>query len=282
MDNILVDNWFMEDVVADIRDGTLKTSKPFSELLMLIMFWDNVCYPRNDYNWWNTIPTQVKDCLTAIDDQKDEGKDWPLKLECYLDGYTEAEYNLIRWKDSQIIDADIVSAGALRYMRLSHMNSCDYLPCERRRQYLQSILPSGRKMLSRIECENRIETEIKALYTETYKELSELIPNPKIDIPLLLNYVLNTAPLNFTAIEYAFHLKNEGAVVRYREYLRSLSECIEKNDVKELKRLIDCSKDVASDVDKPSLDLIDFKGNVSDKENAPIINITSNKDVNSE
>ena len=64
----MVDNWFMEDVVKDLNEQKMLYSRSYAELLMAIVLWDNIYYPKNDYNWWNSVPSQVKDSLRPIVD----------------------------------------------------------------------------------------------------------------------------------------------------------------------------------------------------------------------
>ncbi len=49
-------------------------------------------------------------------------------------------------------------------------------------------------------------------------------------------------------VDFAFHLKNEGPVIRYRKFLRNIDDSLEKQDWKELKYLLRCSEDAVSSV----------------------------------
>ena len=68
MNSIMVDNWFMEEVIADIKEQKTHRSRCYGELLMAIVLWDEVYYPKNNYNWWNSIPSQVQNALIPLDD----------------------------------------------------------------------------------------------------------------------------------------------------------------------------------------------------------------------
>ncbi len=260
MRNIMVDNWFMEDVIDDLGKKEYNQSQSLMELLSCIMLWDEVYYPMNSHNWWNTVPSEVQNHLIAIDDHDESGLEWSLKMEGYIEGYDVDVRDWTSWKNLSFDNQYAISAGALRYMRLSHINKCDYMPCLSRRKYISSLLLPGEFLISKLKCQSYIDQEIKDMYIDTFKEIKELIPNPIIDIPLISNYILANKSDEITPIDYAMHLKNENAVVKYREYLDALSEAIEKNNNRELKHLIGLSKEAVSDVIK-----VDRKGLLSTK-----------------
>ena len=128
--------------------------------------------------------------------------------------------------------------------------------------------------------------EVASLTAMISEQEQELNKYSNIDIDKL-NQSINK--LEIANKELSSKVTNRDEYIIYLELLQSdyklliqyLNIC---NDLKDKRNFFNrmINKDVASDVDKPSLDLIDFKGNVSDKENAPIIHINSNKDVNSE
>ena len=128
--------------------------------------------------------------------------------------------------------------------------------------------------------------EVASLTAMISEQEQELNKYSDLDIDKL-NQSIND--LEIANKELSSKVTNRDEYIIYLELLQSdyklliqyLNICNDLQDKRNVfNRLI--NKDVASDIDKPTLELIDFKGNVSDKENAPIINITSNKDVNSE
>lgn len=51
---------------------------------------------------------------------------------------------------------------------------------------------------------------------------------------VLVNFIIDNATNDMSPIDFAFHLKNEGTVVKYRSYLRKIEFALEKQDWKEL------------------------------------------------
>ena len=248
MRSIMVDNWFMEDVVEELKSIKYEESQSLKELLLCIMLWDEIYYPKNKHNWWNTVPSEVQNHLIGIDDSKETGLDWSLRMEGYFEGYCVDMDDWVRMKKCYPTKDDVINAGALRYMRLSHLYGCDYMPCSSRRNYINSIQSSGASLVSKIDFQSHIDNEIKEIYIDTFKEVKDLIPKPVIEMPLITDYIFKNRSNNMSPIDYAMHLKNENKVVKYREYLDALSNAIENHNIFEFKYLIDISKEVVSEV----------------------------------
>ena len=136
MNSIMVDNWFMEEVLADIHDKTIHASKPYADLLMAIVLWDDIYYPQNDHNWWNSFPSQVQNRLRPIDDSREEGLIQSIQRFYQNDNVFDEDVKWMKWKNIRGGESEIVGCGALRYMMLSSNNECDYLPCTRRQSFL--------------------------------------------------------------------------------------------------------------------------------------------------
>lgn len=64
----------------------------------------------------------------------------------------------------------------------------------------------------------------------------------------LLMVIIDNASNDMSPIDFAFHLKNEGAVVKYRLYLREIELALEKQNWKELRYLLRCSNDAVNSV----------------------------------
>lgn len=65
---------------------------------------------------------------------------------------------------------------------------------------------------------------------------------------VLVNFIIDNASNDMSPIDFAFHLKNEGTVVKYRSYLRKIEFALEKQDWKELRNLLRCSDDAVNSV----------------------------------
>jgi len=246
----MVDNWFMEEVIADIREQKAHCSSCYAELLMAIVLWDDVYYPLNKYNWWNSIPSQVQNMLQPVEDFNEEGQNESIKELYRYKGISEDEFYWLKWKEQILLDPDdIVSSGAIRYLALSGKNGFDYLPCEKRKDFLRKYcsIDNIKLSLSRIRLQGELTKIIKEYYIETYSSLIDF-SNLEIKMPILFNFIIDNASNNMTPVDFAFHLKNEGPVIRYRSYLREVETALEKQDWKELRYLLNCSGDAINSV----------------------------------
>lgn len=250
MNGIMVDNWFMEEVIADIRDQKIHRSNYYAELLMAIVLWDEVYYPLNKYNWWNSIPSQAQNMLRPLEDEKEDGKNESIKALFRFKGLSEEEFDWLKWREPIVSDPeDIISSGAIRYLALSGKNGLDYLPCVQRQNFLRKYCGADnmRISLSRMNLQGDLTKTIKEYYVETYKALIDF-SSLEIKMPVLANFIIDNAARDMTPVDFAFHLKNEGAVIKYRNYLRELEIALEKQNWKELRHLLRCSEDAVNSV----------------------------------
>lgn len=245
----MVDNWFMENVVVDIRDKKTYCSKSYAELLMAIVLWDKVYYPQNTYKWWNSFPSQVQNILYPIDDSKEEGLS-------ESDRQYYKYYNISK-------ESEIIGSRALHYMKLSNDNECDYLPCKKRRDFLikYSRQEIYYKVLSRMKLQGDLDKTIQEYYTETYRTLLDF-SSLDLKMPVLVNFIIDNTPEEMTPIDYAFHLKNEGPVIKYRQYLTQVEDALEEQRWKDLRFLLSCSNDAISSIismDKNNLGSVEVR-----------------------
>ena len=252
MKNVMVDNWFMEDAISKLQDSNRIYTESYGELLMAIILWDQVYYPENKYNWWKNYSDQIKNILNPIDDMYEEGLAKSMSDLYYFDKHSKDEYDWANWKGIIPTESDIIGSGALRYIALSSKNDCDYLPCSRRREFLREY--SGRQdikssiiRLKRFATQYQLDRIIEEYYEETYKALEDF-SNLELKMPVLVNYIFDNARGDMTPIDYAFHLKHEGPVIRYRQYLDQLIDALELQNWKELRFLLGCSNDAIADV----------------------------------
>ena len=250
MNKIMVDNWLMEDVIADIRDNKSNQSKAYADLLMAMVLWDEVYYPQNDYNWWNSVPSEVQGLLNPISDYDEKSLDAPIMdLLLNADDIESSDLEQLKRKKLLLEHSAVMGKGALRYMALSNDYGCDYLPCHKRRIFLYSYFSNEEieRFLTRLKAKEHLDKIIKEYYVETYKALLDFSAFD-FQMPTLVNYIINNAPHEMKPIEYALHLKHEGAVVAYRKYLTQVDEAIEQQNWRELRYLLKCSEDAVSDV----------------------------------
>ena len=70
----------------------------------------------------------------------------------------------------------------------------------------------------------------------------------KVKVPILSKYIIENTPNDMSPIDYAFHLKNEGTVIEYRDYLNQIELALESGNIKEFCYLIQKSDEAVSDV----------------------------------
>lgn len=249
MDGIMVDNWFMEEVVADIREKKTRDSKYYAELLMAIVLWDEVYYPSNKYNWWNTIPSQVQNALKPLDDAQEEGRTKSAR-EFYRYKGAPEEYYWLKWKDPALLNTtDVIGTGALRYQALSQKHGLNYLPCLQRQEFLREYYRRNniKTILARIELQKSLTRKVTEYLKQRYLSLLEC-PRIEFQMPALASFIFDNTPQDMSPIDFAFHLKNEGAVIRYRKYLQEIDDAIENSDWIELQYLLKQSDEAVQSV----------------------------------
>ena len=248
MNNVMVDNWLLEDAVINLQRNPTEPSKSLSDLLMAIVLWDNIYYPRKGHSaWWTEVLPDLQDYLLPI---VDDG----------LDSLQEALGDVSRVRtrppekqneSDSMKEPLIVSSSAFRYLRLSSQNDCDYLPVRERQEYLAKNLlftdSKVRDMLVKIGSQKMLDKQVKVYVEESLKALLDM-PKVEFKMPVLSSYILKDTPAGMSPVEYAFHLRQEGSVIRYREYLAELANTIERQDWKEYRRLIGCATDAIQGV----------------------------------
>lgn len=246
MDRIMVDNWFLREVAHYRQDPAGQDPKPYAELLMALVLWDEVCFPKNERSAVWAGSGELADCLTPIDDTGETLGPGAAEL---LIGIMEEDglpdpYFL--WLSDP---EQIVNASALRYLMLSAKHGCDYLPAPRRQVFLQEHrAPKYMKgILTRMQLQNYLDEAAAVYYKETYEALLDF-SSLELSMPVLADYVVRTAPAELSPLQYALHLQQEGPVVRYRSYLRRVEEALEQQQWKELRRLLAASKEAVDEV----------------------------------
>lgn len=244
MKGIMVDNWFMEEVLFSMPDDSKCCSKEYANLLEAIVLWNQVYYPRNACSAWSINGTSLQHLLTPIDDWNEEGS------EAAMDAFMLSEYT---HKKQQLefspFPNPIVGVGALRYVTLSAKNGLDYLPCSARREYLKNHLSLKEfgDMLSCLKAQGFIDSLISDQIASVFQPfLSD--PDFLFEMPALAQYIINCTPPDMTPAEFAIHLREEGPTIRYRQYLKEFSDAFRSENALELGYLQSISREVVSDV----------------------------------
>lgn len=255
MNNVLVDNWYMEQVVADIRAGNRYHSVQYAELLSAIVLWDNIYYPDNEHNWWHNHPSEVQHALLPLKDNSTDPQ------------FLRSEQLLMSQIASSLkgttFYTDNVAKSALHYRLLSNQNECDYLPCPPRQEFLKKIDKNVLfAKLARLNFSHTHDKLLREYYLDAYHGL--INTDIVIDRPILSNFIIHNTPESMTPVDYAIHLANEGPVLRYRDYLARIESCIENQEFAQLRLLLKESRDVVDEVLRmdndsiPSLDMTIF------------------------
>lgn len=72
MRDVMVDNWFLDNVMLDVQDGSLNNSVHYAEFLPVIVLWDNVYYPYNEMNRWRNNSINLKKYLIPLSEANEE------------------------------------------------------------------------------------------------------------------------------------------------------------------------------------------------------------------
>ena len=133
-------------------------------------------------------------------------------------------------------------------MLLSNNNDCDYLPCEKRRLFLRNLYSRGRIDfgLTRLRLSDCFDQMIEDYYKETYKALD--FSRFHLDMPVLASFVVDNTPAGMSPIDNAIHIKNEGPLIQYRQYLGLIENALEQQNWQSLRSLLNNWEDVVNNV----------------------------------
>lgn len=250
MKNVIIDNWLLCNAVNYIMEKNQANQDEYCDLLMALLLWDNIYYPYNEYNFWMETNSEVGNALQALDDTNENWKNDSL-IELYeYKGYKENEiYNMLNKQNYIISEEDMIRASAIRYMRLGIEYESDYMPCAERREFIREYCEYKNimRVLNRMKFQCVIDKLVYKYYEDAYRALIEF-KNIRIKIPLLARFILDKCPNEMSPINFALHLKHDGRIVRYREYLNQIESAVEMQSWEELRCLINCSDDAIKDV----------------------------------
>ena len=246
MNRVMVDNWFLGEVVRHLRAPKENPARPYAELLMALVLWDEVCYPRNERSRSWAEGSELADLLCPIDDSARALEDGAREL-LFLYGSEDPgsdPYGL--WMRAP---ESVVNASALRYLMLSAQHGCDYLPSTERQRFLTAHENPKhvKELLLRLRMQGILDEAADAYYRETLQGLLD-VPALQLSMPVLADYIVSGTPEGLKPVEYALQLRQEGSVIRYREYLSQLEQALEQQRWKELRRLLAASKEAVDGV----------------------------------
>ncbi len=246
MKRVMVDNWFLKEASEPGEKGKPKNPGAYGTLLSALVLWEEVCYPRNPNNAVWDRREELTACLHPISDTGDEARGCSIRLmNRFLqeDGIPDPYLSWMQDPES------IVKASALAYLSLSAKNGCDYLPAPERRRFLETedYARHIKNLLPRMRMMGMLDEAAEAYYKECYAELLELSAL-ELSMPVLADYIVSASPEGVSPLEYALHLRQEGPVIRYRDYLNRLEQAMEQQRWKELRRLLAASKEAVEEV----------------------------------
>ena len=246
MDRVMTDNWFLSETLRYLRAPEENSARPYAELLMALVLWDEVCFPLNERSRAWMESGELEGCLSPIEDEAPELEDraWQL-LHMYIQDEPGCDPYFLWMRDPE----NFVNAGALHYQMLSVKHGCDYLPSTRRQAFLKAHESHRylKELLLRMGMQEKLDEAARAYYQKSLEALldfSEL----KLDMPVLADFIVSSTPRGMRPVDYALQLRQEGPVIRYREYLSQVEQALERQQWKELRRLLAASQEAIDGV----------------------------------
>ena len=242
MRNVLVDNWLIENIVLGHNSQDMEYNLSYSNLLMALLLWDNVYYPKSKYNWWKT---ESDDCFDSLFPYDDEEQKWSFEAYRHIYGnrLTEDDYEWIVNKVDNFSEEERIEHGAYRYMLLCRSNGFDYLPCPKRQDFFRR--KNMDEMLTVLQEHFNME---KIIIDEIKKQIGLIYSD--LEVPILTRYILKNTPKGSNPLQYALFLKNEGPIVEYREYLNIIKTEYSLGNYEKASKLINHSHRIVKNVIK--------------------------------
>lgn len=253
MNNVLIDNWSLENIIHDLDNIDLLLRNPtFHNILEALFLWDNIYFPKNEFSlYWNLLleDSVLKNFLIPLEDNEEFEEE---SRALYNTHYRQNHYT------------ENIACGAIRYIMLSAENRIDYLPCPQRSEFIQESninkllfnygqMPvNGRNNIPmpRKELWSTLDRELKKYYIEFEKQYSNSYY--EVELPVLANYIIYIKPDNINYFEYARSLKRKlfaDILIKYIEKTEKdiangnfVANNVFKNDMKDIVDSI-CSND---------------------------------------
>ena len=175
-----------------------------------------------------------------------------------------------------------LACGAIRYSLLAENLGYDYLPCEKRAQFIQEskihrmiceekglyVNSQPNNVISRKDFCEPINYEVKSYFKEFNEYYGKSIFELKL--PVLANYIVNSKPRELTYFEYAKSLKNLLPVRRFLKYLNNIEAEISKGNFVPCNRFKNDVQELVEDICKMDKEfIISIDGSLIPK---PILN----------
>lgn len=253
MNNVLIDNWSLENIIHDLDNIDLLLRNPtFHNILEALFLWDNIYFPKNEFSlYWNLLleDSVLKNFLIPLEDNEEFEEE---SRALYNTHYRQNHYT------------ENIACGAIRCIMLSAENRIDYLPCPQRSEFIQESninkllfnygqMPvNGRNNIPmpRKELWSTLDRELKKYYIEFEKQYSNSYY--EVELPVLANYIIYSKPDNINYFEYARSLKRKlfaDILIKYIEKTEKdiangnfVANNVFKNDMKDIVDSI-CSND---------------------------------------
>ena len=244
MKKVMVDNWLMEDVICNYdRKGI---SESYGNVLSALVLWDEIQFPTNERDFWKhvNIPDDrwareveiLRQNIKPIDDVDELfDKERRSFFRCNKDIFDESI-------------TEVVGVGAMRYLSLSNYLGLDYLPCEKRREFMHRYPDICRESFNRINSLKPLDSEIEKVIDEITQEFGSCFLT--ISRPVLVDYIRDNTPKDMTYVEFALKLRKTRPVIQYRRLLNDIETNLNKGNIREVNKLREYSKEMVRDIVK--------------------------------
>lgn len=238
MKNVLIDNWFLENIAFKYNDQLqLFSSQEFLNILEAILLWDNVYYPENEYShFWQYLigDTDLRNYITGC-------------------GYTDEFSNIAQ----EVYNGKIFTGysrntvcGAIEYSLLAAEKGFDYLPCSQRSRFIKNEnltrnlfnIIGDQNLIKKNKYFDLLDESIKEYYKDFNKSIKENVYEMKF--PVFTKYILKAKPSDISFYEFVSNLKKRLCVKEYLKYIENIEKEMEqgkfincqrfKNDINEL------------------------------------------------
>lgn len=248
MREVLIDNWSLEDMVFDLYDTDRLLSNPsFHNILEAIVLWDNIYFPNNEYSSFWKMTSKESDIGRYIQSYGDSN-DFEDYSSFLYKSYFKKKYT------------ENVVCGAIRYSLIADKKGFDYLPCQKRSEFIQksnvyNILNEEKSkymngcMVNSIMRNDFVEVvnrEVKEYFDDFNAFYGKNVFELKM--PVLANYIINTKPYEVSYFEYAYMLKRKLAVKQFLKYLSSVEKDISEGNFVSCNRFAKDMRELVDDI----------------------------------
>lgn len=244
MNSIMIDNWTLDSIAYDYRHcSNGEISDEYARFLSAVILWDEIYYPDNEKSYWKGCNDMMDSILKPIFDKTHLFEMQSEDLYCeYYEGN----------------ERKLIAKEAIRYLLISDFYNCDYLPSKQRQEFLSINSPyeivKRINVLNRINYMNTLDNSINRTFTEIGRMFGDI--EFVIKRPVLVDFIMQNTPKGMTYLDVALHLRQEGPVVKYRQYLSDVETAIEKKQWKVLSEMVQYSEKIVSEtvnIDKRSI-----------------------------